>query len=288
MSALAAIARSFGAAADHYDQHARLQRDVADTLGTLLPTELAPATCIDLGCGTGYCSALLQERFPESTLVSLDLSLPMLEQTRARALDAALLCADACHLPLRDNCAALIFSSLAIQWATDPQALFAELARVLEPGGTALLSSFGPATLQELRLAWAAVDEHQHVNRFVPLPLLQTAAQEAGLQCRIERELRYEYHDSLATLSRALKAIGAQQLNGVRRSGLTTPRSFRRADARFMEMAEAGEDEGSRGVPVTWELYYLHLQKPAIQPDPGQFSLEKHNSDESQKTDASA
>lgn len=263
MSRLAAIARSFGAAADHYDQHARLQRDVADTLGERLPTELAPATCIDLGCGTGYCSVLLQQRFPESTLISLDLSLPMLEQTRARGLGSALLCADAGRLPLRDNCAALVFSSLAIQWVADPQALFAELARVLEPGGTALVSSFGPATLQELRLAWATVDEHQHVNRFVPLPLMQAAAQEAGLQCSIERELRYEYHASLAALSRALKAIGAQQLNGRRRSGLTTPRSFRRAEARFMELAEGGKEAGSRGVPVTWELYYLCLQKPA-------------------------
>lgn len=258
MSTSAAIARSFGAAADQYDAHAGLQRQVADVLFSMLPHGAAPATCIDLGCGTGYCTQLLQQRYPDSTLISLDLALPMLQQTRLRASSSPLLlCADATRLPLRSASAMLVFSSLAIQWCSDYAALFRELARVLVPGGSALLSTFGPATLQELRNAWAAVDTHEHVNRFVPAAALQEAARQSGLHCSIERELRHEYHGSLAALGLSLKAIGAQQLRGTRRAGLTTPRRLRRADARFLEQ---GMDE--RGVPVTWELYYLRIEKP--------------------------
>jgi len=38
---------------------------------------------------------------------------------------------------------------------------------VLRPGGLLTFASFGPDTLMELRRAWAAVDDHVHVGRFI-------------------------------------------------------------------------------------------------------------------------
>ena len=58
---------------------------------------------------------------------------------------------DAEHLPLASQSVDLVFSSLAIQWCARPHLLFAELARVLRPGGRCLFTSLGPDTLRELR-----------------------------------------------------------------------------------------------------------------------------------------
>ena len=78
------------------------------------------------------------------------------------------LVADAEALPLVNDSVDLVFSSLALQWCYRPDHLFAELARVLKPGGICVFTSLGPDTLRELRAAWAAVDAHQHVNAFLP------------------------------------------------------------------------------------------------------------------------
>lgn len=256
MSSLGAIARSFGAAATQYDQHARLQRAVADTLFGYLPQDESPECLLDLGCGTGYCSERLRRRFPDSDLLSLDIALPMLKRTALRGLGNSLVCADATQLPLPGAGLDLLFSSLTIQWCADLPRLFAEVARVLRPGGVALFSTFGPATLKELRSAWAAVDAHRHVNDFAPATQVLAAAGAAGLHATLHSEVRHEYHDSLQALGRALKAIGAQQLNGAHPAGLTTPRRYRRAAERFLAQAP-----DTRGVPVTWELFYLVLRQ---------------------------
>ncbi|MGB8709945.1 MAG: hypothetical protein WCD39_09305, partial [Methyloceanibacter sp.] len=47
----AAIAQSFGARAETYDEHADLQRGVARRLARLLP-QLAAPRVLELGCGT--------------------------------------------------------------------------------------------------------------------------------------------------------------------------------------------------------------------------------------------
>lgn len=255
MSQPEVIARHFGAAAPHYDQHARLQRDVADRLSAFLPQQLNAEVVLDLGCGTGYCSERLRRRLPDSHLLCLDLALPMLKRSALRGVEGSLVCADAVALPFPGSSVDLLFSSLAIQWCEDLPQLFAEVRRVLRPGGLALFSTFGPATLQELREAWAEVDDHRHVNDFAPATVLLDATQQAGLRCELHEEVRYEYHASLQALGRSLKAIGAQHLGGGRAPGLVTPRRYQRAAERFRAQVT-----GERGVPVTWHLYYLILR----------------------------
>lgn len=255
-----AIQRAFANAAASYDQHAGLQRDVADQLLEKLPALDAGSTVLDLGCGTGYCTGQLQAHYPHSSVVALDLAEPMLHKVRDLAGSAHLLCADAVNLPLRDACVDLIVSSLTIQWCSDHLRLFTELQRVLRPGGRALLSTFGPRSLHELRSAWARVDRHVHVNSFVPLTELQQAAVEAGLGFSAHSELRQESHASLLALGRALKGLGAHNMNRMQQQGLTSPQRFRLAARHF---AMQGDAKG--GIPVTWELYYLDISKPEQQ-----------------------
>lgn len=250
-----AIAQSFGTAAASYDEHAELQRKVADRLLDMAGEPGREASILDLGSGSGYCSTRLSPLIPGGTLCALDLALPMLSLPAYMDQRISRICADAEALPLAAASIDLVLSSLTIQWCRDLPALFAELKRILKPGGRILLSTFGPASLREVREAWARVDSYTHVNTFVAPDELLRHARKTGLHCTMQRELHCAYVASLYELSRSLKGIGAHNMNRAQARGLTTPGRFRKAAEQFAAGSEAGGL-----IPVTWEICYLDLK----------------------------
>lgn len=252
------VAESFSRAAALYDSVAKLQRDV----GTQLLTNLdrlrsSPATVLDLGCGTGYFYPDLKRRFPDTRYLGLDLAQGMVEYARDHAEGSgSWLVGDAEALPLASNTIDLVFSSLAVQWCYRPEHLFAELARVLRPGGQCVFTSLGPDTLCELRAAWAAVDTHQHVNTFLPCAELASAVDRVpGVQLALAtRQFRMEYlrvRDLLAEL----KTLGAHNMNADRPSGLTS----RRALQGMLQAYETWRDDGV--LPATYDVIFGVLEK---------------------------
>jgi malonyl-CoA O-methyltransferase len=162
-------------------------------------------------------------------------------------------CGDAERLPLAGQQFDLVFSNLALQWCVDLGAAIAEFQRVLKPGGLLMFSSFGPLTLNELRYAWAQVDDRVHVNQFVDMHDVGDAMLAAGLMdpvVDVERmSLRYT---DVHALMRDLKGMGAHNINPGRAAGLTTP-------ARLKKMLQAYETfRGTDGIPATFEAVYGH------------------------------
>ncbi len=249
------IARAFARSAHSYDQHADLQRAVADQLLALLPPQFAGAHVLDLGCGTGYCTRQLRALLPASMVLALDLAEPMLQ--RARAIPSVLpLCADAQQLPLQTASIDLLLSSLTIQWCDDLNALFAELQRVLRNDGVAQLSTLGPQSLCELRAAWTGIDRRMHSNRFTPLATIEQAASANGFTLNCTRELRTRHYESLRMLAHELKGLGANAVLE-QQASTVSPASFRAAEAAFASNREAA------GIPVQWEVFYLQLRRQA-------------------------
>jgi len=251
------VAASFSRAASSYDSVAQLQRDVGNAALNYLPDQ-APQRVIDLGSGTGYFSEQLQQRFPQAQLISLDLAEGMLRYAREhRPLKQGhYLCGDAESLPLADSCTDLIFSSLAIQWCGDYPRLFAEIARVLKPGGYFLFATLGPQTLHELRQAWATVDGFVHVNSFTPASELQQAIPqtlETALWQREEWLLRYA---ELKQLTDELKGIGAHNMNQGQQHALTGRQRILGFKAAY-EAQRAAEGY----LPATYEVFYGLLRK---------------------------
>ena len=119
-------------------------------------------------------------------------------------------CGDIGRLPFAAGAFDLAWSNLALQWAGDlPQAL-AELGRVLREGGLVTFSTFGPDTLRELRAAFAGVDRHSHVSRFIDMHDIGDMLVGAGFGDPV-MQMEYmtlTYADAWAML-RDLKAIGA-------------------------------------------------------------------------------
>lgn len=255
------VAQSFSRAAKTYDSVAGLQRDIGHQLLSRLQDQhlvSPPQRILDLGSGTGYFTAELACEYPVSDIVALDLAEGMLRYSREHRQSDQItwLCADAESLPLRSGSIDLVFSSLAIQWCQNTDALFSELSRVLSPGGLACIATLGPETLCELRDAWALVDGFQHVNQFAPLSELQ-ASLPAGLEVvSMAEETEVLEYDELKGLTKELKDLGAHNMSQNQSPGLTGPgrlKAFRAAYETFRNR--------SGKLPASYDVYYLLLKK---------------------------
>lgn len=221
-----AVARGFNQAAETYDRVAVLQRTVADTLIQRLDlVKLQPSVILDLGAGTGYCSRLLEKRYPKAKIIALDRAHRMLCRAKKQApwfTRQQFIGGQSEQLPLQSRSVHLVVSSLMLHWCDDLEAVFREVQRVLVPEGLFVFSTLGPDTLHELRQSWRAVDNAPHVNEFLDMHDVGDALVKAKLAdpvLDIEwMSLRYPL--MVMQLMKELKALGAHNNAHDRQRGL--------------------------------------------------------------------
>lgn len=102
------------------------------------PLPAAP-TIADVGCSTGFLLEELRARHPEATLIGVDLISVGLEKAHRLVPSARLLHADACDLPIADASVDAIVSANLLEHIADDTAALREFARVLGPGGSAVV-----------------------------------------------------------------------------------------------------------------------------------------------------
>ena len=175
-----AIQRQFTRVAATYDSASLLQKKIADELIDRI--ELvgpAPDTLLDLGSGTGYLGRRAMEKFPALSVITIDRATAMASKSSSFDPRASTVIAAAEKLALPQESVPLVLSNLLLHWC-DVNAVFLEVARVLEVGGAFLFSTLGPDTLMELRAAWAEVDDYPHVHEFIDMHNLGDALVAAG------------------------------------------------------------------------------------------------------------
>jgi len=259
------VANSFSRAAISYDGSAQLQRAVGDELLALCIAQMAkqavtkePLSVLDLGCGTGYFSKKLHEQFLNAEFLCLDIAQGMLEHAKEVRGNKPYqwICADAESLPLKASSIDILFSSLALQWCENLEQLFAEISRVLAPGGHVFLSSLGPNSLFELREAWASVDNNVHVNQFVAYQdMVDNLPSDLSVELIVERAHVLEY-EKLNQLTSDLKNIGAHNMNAGEAKGLTGRQKIRELKSNY----EAYRQKNGK-LPASYDVYYLCLKK---------------------------
>jgi len=172
------VSRFDDAAADHAERRAgeasfRLQVAAARSF---LPD--APGRILDLGCGSGALAGALGE-IPGS-YVGADLSPGMLREARRR--DLAVARSEAGRLPFGGASFDAVLALGLLEYVPDPGAVLREVARVLAPGGVAVLTwpnTRAPARLW-MRLFPGRFD--QDLARRLPLRQVREGVRAAGLE----------------------------------------------------------------------------------------------------------
>jgi ubiquinone/menaquinone biosynthesis C-methylase UbiE len=104
-----------------------------------------------VGCGTGTLALAAAQRIHDGTAHGVDASVEMISCARAKAArrgsKVQFQVADACALPFPDGAFDVALCTLALHHLpeTERPAAFAEMRRVLRPGGRALIVEFSRA-----------------------------------------------------------------------------------------------------------------------------------------------
>lgn len=255
-----AVRRAFDRAAPTYDGAAVVQREICHRLAELaaaFPCTAAPHRVLDAGCGTGYGLGLLAALCPEADLLALDFAPAMLTRLAANPSISGTrpICGDLESLPLASASLDAVWSSLALQWC-DPAIALAEIARVLRPGGMAWLATLGPDTLCELRTAFAAIDDAEHVISFHAPARWCEAATLAGFDvCATDAPHTQALAPDLRRLLHDIKAIGAHSVG----SGARAPLS--RANWQLLQHRYETHRRADGLLPATYHLVLLALRK---------------------------
>ena len=134
-----------------------LYRRIASDVAELTSDD--PVRILDIGSGPGDLAVEVARRLPGATVVGVDLAPAMVDLAKGNALAASLgsrirfELADAARLPLDDSSVDLIVSSLSLHHWDKPSAVFAEVLRVLRPGGSALVYDLAAITFSRTELA---------------------------------------------------------------------------------------------------------------------------------------
>lgn len=164
-----------------------LYRRVADDV-TMLPdlVRLSEVKAVlEIGSGPGELALEIARRLPGGEVVGIDLAEAMItraiEGAQAERLDGRVefLLADGAALPLADASFDVAVSTLSLHHWTEPATVFAEIDRVLRPGGVALIYDLRPFAYlsHELEVflagtAFASAPVERELVRLGPLPAL--------------------------------------------------------------------------------------------------------------------
>jgi ubiquinone/menaquinone biosynthesis C-methylase UbiE len=114
---------------------------------------------LDVGCGSGAMNLVLARRFPDSEIVGIDLSEPLLRLAREGA-EAANLGervrferADVQEIPYDDDSFDVVINTNMVHLVEDPVRMLDEMERVLVPGGFLFIA--------DLRRSWLGFFERE-------------------------------------------------------------------------------------------------------------------------------
>ena len=224
---------------------------------------ISPTRVLDLGAGTGAVARALARRFRAADVVWVDPVVGLLHRARTRVprwfSKHRYVAAEAERLPLASRSVDLILSNMAMPWFDTVDDALAECLRVLRPGGLLLLNTLGPDSLKELATAWPDRDRPRRMHPFADMHVLGDALVHAGFADVVMdvQRLRFEAPD-FRTLCRVLGRSGGSGVLATRPRGLTSPRTFRAAAARYESLRQPGG-----ALPVSVELVFGHAWAPA-------------------------
>jgi ubiquinone/menaquinone biosynthesis C-methylase UbiE len=121
--------------------------------------DLTGLVAVDVGCSTGFTAAALREA--GATVIGADIDQPGLSSAHGRFADITFLCADGEKMPLADASVDVVVLSHIYEHVVDPDAVMAEIRRVLKHDGAAYLA---------LGNKWQVIEPHYRLPFLSWLP----------------------------------------------------------------------------------------------------------------------
>ena len=258
------IRRRFSRAAATYDEHALLQKELAEKLDTTFSQTTDPSRLrriLEIGCGTGCYTGLLAARYPGARIVALDFSDEMIRAAEAKLAGRPglqLVCADGEDF-LAESREGVVFdlitSNASLQWFVDLKHSFAHIAELLCPDGQLLATVFGAQTLQELSRGLTAVcgsDIGLAAHGFPGRQKLHNLLRSSFPKITLERTIMRRHYPSSLDLLMQIKKTGT----GGWRAGKGI--IFTRARLRSLDQWFKAQHGGCR---VSYEIFLVHCRK---------------------------
>jgi SAM-dependent methyltransferase len=173
--------------------------------------DVAGATLLDVGCGIGGPARMLAAEFGcEVTGLDLTESYCLTAAELSRRVGLAgrtrFLCTSALHLPFADRTWPLAWTQHASMNVADKRAFYAEIARVLAPGGRLVLYDIiaGPVREPHFPVPWAA---EPRASFLLPAPEMHARLTAAGLE-------EVVWHDATAEAVAQVRETRAKRERG--------------------------------------------------------------------------
>lgn len=194
------IKRNFSRGAAAYDAEAILQKEMADRLIDLIGP-FCPTRVLDLGCGTGYLTRRLAERFPLARVVGIDLAPGMIAEAREQNQRTNIKYLVADGEQYNDGQYDLIVANASLQWMK-VEKVFASVLKLLVPSGRFIFATFGPGTLAELRACGFRINDF-------PAPAKLEEGLKAFSRIELKTDLIKQTFPGVKELVGHLRSIGA-------------------------------------------------------------------------------
>ncbi|WP_217914549.1 class I SAM-dependent methyltransferase [Miltoncostaea marina] len=156
------VSGGFTETASDYDDAVRFNIEGAQRLVLSIPPGRYDDV-LDVGCGTGWATQAVIDRFRPARVTGVDPAVGMLERCRAKlgdleGVDVSFVEADVENMPVPDGAFDLVVCSMAYHWFPRKWAAAAAMARALRPGGVVAILMSGRGGEQAYRDVIANVE----------------------------------------------------------------------------------------------------------------------------------
>lgn len=203
------VKRVFNRAAHIYDYNCLLQLTVARQLIEMIKPKIKRVNkMIDLGCGTGLSTQILQSEIKPGELYAVDIANQCLSIAASRlGLESIVESSFDC-VPFEDEVFDVVFSSMSFQWSCDINKTIQEAMRLLKPKGVLAFALPTDQSFKDLHAIFKSLGYYHVLNHFVSSEKIYELLSGGKILTFCER--KYVLHfDNFFTLLKSIKNVGA-------------------------------------------------------------------------------
>ncbi|WP_226555026.1 malonyl-ACP O-methyltransferase BioC [Priestia aryabhattai] len=265
------LKKRFNNHAKTYDAYADVQKSMANQLIDQLSTNFfnQEIAILEIGCGTGYLTQLLCEKFPKAAITAVDLSSGMMELAKKKVTEdrVSFICGDIEEISIEGHYD-LIISNATFQWFNSLHTTIKKLYKQLKPTGSLLFSTFGNRTFQELHSCYSHAKQRLGLfsnsspgQLFFSLEELSQICEQALVPLREDpfklskmEKLEIQYFPAVQEFFTSIKKIGASNSN---------EESYCQRPSFFRELINLYENNhrDENGVKVTYHCLMFNITK---------------------------